>query len=64
MNSKIRNVFVCLDHPLNIRYISVRNITNSSITIDWEDDSYNRNANITYYELVLKYEKIHFEYFN
>ncbi|CAF2914714.1 unnamed protein product [Rotaria sp. Silwood2] len=42
------------DRPLNIRQASIRNITNTSITIDWEDDSYNQNANITYYELVLK----------
>lgn len=43
-----------LDRPLNIRNAFLRNITNTSITIDWEDDNYNRNANITYYELVLK----------
>ena len=43
-----------LDRPLTIRTAFLRNITNTSITIDWEDDNYNRNANITYYELVLK----------
>ena len=43
-----------LDHPLNVRHVYIRNITNTSLTIDWEDDTYNRNANITYYELVLK----------
>ncbi|CAF3684143.1 unnamed protein product [Rotaria sordida] len=42
------------DRPLNIRQASIRNATNTSITVDWEDDSYNQNANITYYELVLK----------
>ncbi|CAF5210285.1 unnamed protein product, partial [Rotaria magnacalcarata] len=40
--------------PLNVRQAFIRNITNTSITIDWEDDSYNQNANISYYELVLK----------
>lgn len=42
------------DRPLNIRAGSVRNVTNNSLTIEWEDDNYNRNANITFYELVLK----------
>ncbi|CAF3333766.1 unnamed protein product [Rotaria socialis] len=42
------------DRPLNVRQAFIRNITNTSITIDWEDDSYNQNANISYYELVLK----------
>ncbi|CAF1307408.1 unnamed protein product [Adineta steineri] len=54
-NEKYRIKIRTYDHPLNIRHAFVRNITNTSITVDWEDDSYNRNANITYYELVLKY---------
>jgi hypothetical protein len=45
---------ILLDRPLNIRHAYIRNLTNTSITIDWEDDNYNRNANISYYELVLK----------
>lgn len=47
-------LYIYLDHPLNIRHAFIQNVTNTSITIDWEDDSYNRNANITHYELVLK----------
>lgn len=49
-----RHRTVSLDHPLNIRHVFIRNITNTSITVNWEDDNYNQNANITYYELVLK----------
>lgn len=45
---------IYLDRPLSIRHAFIRNLTNTSITINWEDDSYNRNANISYYELVLK----------
>ncbi len=43
-----------LDRPLNVRHVFIRNLTNTSITVNWEDDNYNRNANISYYELVLK----------
>lgn len=43
-----------LDRPLNVRQVMLKNVTNTSITIEWEDENYNRNANITYYELVLK----------
>ena len=49
-----RNARLSLERPLNIRNAILRNVTNASITIDWEDDNYNRNANVTYYELVLK----------
>ena len=52
-NEKIKKI-LSLDRPLNIRHAFIRNLTNTSITIEWEDDSYNRNANISYYELVLK----------
>ena len=42
------------DRPLTIRHLFIRNLTNTSLTIEWEDDQYNQQANITYYELVLK----------
>jgi hypothetical protein len=51
---RLRNARISLERPLNIRNAILRNVTNTSITIDWEDDNYNRNANVTYYELVLK----------
>ncbi|UJR31355.1 hypothetical protein I4U23_018851 [Adineta vaga] len=54
-NEKYRIKIRTYDHPLNVRHVSFRNITNTSLTVDWEDDNYNRNANITYYELVLKF---------
>jgi len=47
-------IIIYLDRPLHIRHAFIRNLTNTSITIDWEDDSYNRNANISHYELVLR----------
>ena len=28
--------------------------TSTSLTVQWKDDDYNRNANITHYELILK----------
>ncbi|CAF0915091.1 unnamed protein product [Didymodactylos carnosus] len=42
------------DRPLTIRRAYIQEITNSSITIIWEDDNYNKNANITAYELMLQ----------
>jgi hypothetical protein len=46
--------FVSLDRPLPIQYITISNITNTSLTLLWIDDDYNQNANITFYELILK----------
>ncbi|CAF0998359.1 unnamed protein product [Adineta steineri] len=43
------------DRPLPIRHVVVSEITSSRLTFQWKDDSYNRNANITHYQLVLKY---------
>ncbi|CAF0736152.1 unnamed protein product [Didymodactylos carnosus] len=42
------------NRPLTIQRAYIREITNSSITINWEDDNYNKNANITAYEIVLQ----------
>jgi hypothetical protein len=43
-----------LDRPLPIQHVRISGVTNTSLTVRWKDDSYNQNANITSYELILK----------
>lgn len=43
-----------LDRPFPIEDISMINITNTSLTIQWKDHPLNSLANITGYELILK----------
>lgn len=43
-----------LDRPLPIEQISIINITNTSLTVQWKDDPLNHLANIIAYELILK----------
>ncbi|CAF3467601.1 unnamed protein product [Rotaria sp. Silwood1] len=53
-NEKYKIKLRIFDRPLPIRHISIKRRTNTSLTLQWKDDSYNRNANITYYDLILK----------
>ena len=53
------NVFsFVLDRPLPIPYFILTKITNTSLSVFWQDDIYNQNANITSYELILKYSHV------
>ncbi|CAF0933103.1 unnamed protein product [Rotaria sordida] len=54
INGKYRMKIRIYDRPLPIRHIFIKKRTNTSLTIQWKDDDYNRNANITSYDLILK----------
>ena len=50
----IDSTFIYLDHPLPVQYIKILKTTNTTLTVQWNDDQQNRNANVTTYELTLK----------
>lgn len=41
-----------------IQHVSIIKITNTSLTFQWIDDQYNQYANITSYELILRYDHL------
>ncbi|CAF1595292.1 unnamed protein product [Adineta ricciae] len=53
-NDNYKFILRIYDRPLPIRHLSVSDTTHTHLTVQWNDDSYNQNANITYYELILK----------
>ena len=47
-----------LDRPLPIPSLIITERTNTSLRIKWKDDNYNQNANITFYQLILKFSNL------
>ncbi|CAF1466097.1 unnamed protein product [Rotaria magnacalcarata] len=43
------------DRPLPIRHVAILHRTNTTLTLQWKEENYNRNANISYYELILRH---------
>ncbi|CAF5089080.1 unnamed protein product, partial [Rotaria magnacalcarata] len=41
--------------PLPIRHVAILHRTNTTLTLQWKEENYNRNANISYYELILRH---------